>query len=104
MSADPPLELSRLRDIGWSKWDPIGLLPVEDAWEKHPEFADEYDKYLLHVASRLRRDWSISDAADYLVFVEGEYMGLGATPACSTRERAEKTASAIKAYLDGLAE
>jgi len=42
MSSYPPLKLSRLRDIGWREWDPIGLLPQGDAWESYPEFADEY--------------------------------------------------------------
>jgi len=97
MSSYPPLRLSRLRDIGWKEWDPIGLLPEGDTWESYPEFADEYDGYLLEAASRLRRDWSVSDATDYLMWVASERMGLG--PNSLARIRAEATANAIKAYV-----
>jgi hypothetical protein len=100
MSSYPPLKLSRLRDIGWREWDPIGLLPQGDAWESYPEFADEYDRYLLEAASRLRRDWSISDAADYFMLIASERMGLGPPRNSSPRNRAEATAKAIKAYVD----
>jgi hypothetical protein len=37
------VRLSRLRDIGWTEWDPIGLCPPE-GWEGIPA-ADEYDGY-----------------------------------------------------------
>jgi len=30
LTPPPEIKLSRLRDIGWSKWDPIGLLAVSD--------------------------------------------------------------------------
>lgn len=98
MSVYPPLELSQLRDIGWREWDPIGLLPEGGTWNSYPEFADEYDRYLLEAASRLRRDWSVSDAVGYLMLIESENMGLG--PLASARTRAEATAKAIKAYVD----
>jgi hypothetical protein len=100
MSSYPPLKLSRLRDIGWKEWDPIGLLPTGEAWESYPEFADEYDRYLLHAASRLRRDWLVSDATDYLMWVVSEQMGLGSPSNSLARIRAETTAKAIKAYVD----
>jgi hypothetical protein len=92
-----PLKLSCLRDIGWTEWDPIGLLPAGHLWEDYPEFADEYDRYLLEVVSRLRRDWSVSDAAAYLLWVASEHMGLGKR---AQQTNAEATAKAIKAYLD----
>lgn len=100
MSSHPPLKLSRLRDIGWKEWDPIGLLPEGDTWDSYPEFADEYDRYLLHAASRLRRDWSVLDATDYLMWIASEHMGLGPPPNSSARINAEATAKAIKAYVD----
>lgn len=99
MNSYPPLKLSRLRDIAWEEWDPIGLLPSGDKWESYPEFADEYDRYMLEAASRLRRDWSISDAADYLMWIASEHMGLGSPRDETSRVRAETTAKAIKAYL-----
>jgi hypothetical protein len=104
MSSYPPLKLSRLRDIGWTEWEPIGLLPVGDAWESYPEFADEYDRYLLEAASRLLRDWSVSDATDYLMLIASEHMGLGPPCDSSARNRAEAPANAIKAYVDELTE
>lgn len=49
----PPLQLSRLRAIGWSNWDPIGLLEPGASWANE-SFADEYDSYLLEGASGLQ--------------------------------------------------
>jgi hypothetical protein len=99
MSSYPPLKLSRLRDIGWAEWDPIGILLPGEKWDHHPA-AEEYDRYLLHAASNLRRDWSVSDATDYLMWVASEHMGLGHSKNAVARVRAEATAKAIKAYLD----
>jgi hypothetical protein len=76
MPIHSPLKLSRLRDIGWAEWDPIGLLPNGATWN-HQSFADEYDTYLLRVASELRHGWSVAQAVDYLMQIEAEHMGLG---------------------------
>jgi len=103
VSQHPPLKLSRLRDIGFKEWDPIGILSPGESWGHHPA-ADEYDHYLLHAANRLRRDWSVSDAADYLTWVKSEHTGLGHPDDPSERSRAAATAKAIKAYVDELAE
>lgn len=102
MSMHPSFEISRLRDIGWRAWDPICILPSGDSWERHPEFADEYDPYLMEAAWRLSRDWSVSEAAEYLALIEVEHMGLGLPPGSSARARAEATAKAIKLYVDNL--
>ena len=49
MKRDITLKLSRLRDIRWSEWDPIGLLPKGEIWD-HKNFADEYDsKYIQNI-------------------------------------------------------
>jgi hypothetical protein len=101
MASYPPLKLSRLRDIGWTEWDPIGILAKGEIWDHHPA-ADEYDSYLLQVASRLRRDWSVADATEFLIWVASEHMGLSAAATTSARSRAEATAKAIKAYLETL--
>lgn len=97
MTSQPPIKLSRLRDIGWAKWDPIGLLLPEETWEGQT-FADEYDSYLLMIASHLRDGWTTDQAADYLVDIELNYMGLDERS--STVSRAHETARAIRAYLD----
>jgi hypothetical protein len=44
------IQLSRLRAIGWSTWDPIG---IRDPCENEDGCVDEYDSYLLHVVSTL---------------------------------------------------
>ena len=48
MSNMPRFQLSRLREIGWSKWDPIGVGGPEHDWP-----SDEYDTYLLQAAGQL---------------------------------------------------
>lgn len=49
MSARPAFKLSRLRELGWALWNPIGLGPP------YKSFADEYDGYLLQAAGQLWR-------------------------------------------------
>jgi len=74
MAANSTVRLSRLREIGWRLWDPIGLAELEGAsrWE----VADEYDQYLLHVADMVRAGASVDEAAAYLVDIASEHMGL----------------------------
>ena len=71
MNHRPKFKLSRLREIGWSSWDPIGLANVED----RPD--DEYDSYLLQAAGRLWNGASQEEVADYLASIEAEHTGLG---------------------------
>jgi hypothetical protein len=83
-------ELEKLRHIGWETWDPIGvrgLAPV-----------DEYDRYLLHVASLLQHDVSQSEAAAYLDEIASNHMGLGSRTA-QGHAASERTAEAIAQYL-----
>ena len=93
MSKRPKLRLSRLRDIGWSLWDPIGLNDFGGDW-KNISFADEYDSYLVQVASLLRDDQSEEKAVEYLIYAETERMGLSPVP--GMHERAQAVVSAIK--------
>ncbi len=86
------IRLSRLRDIGWSLWDPIGLLPPGQAWDRKP-FADEYDAYLLAAAADLRRGTPADAVIEDLIRCEVEHMGLGERP--DTRARATAVAHAI---------
>jgi hypothetical protein len=90
----PNIQLSRLRDIGWELWDPIGLQVVRDQCD------DEYDRYLLEVVARLERGDATQSVANYLVTMAGENMGLGQSP--SALIRASATVAAIKAYLETL--
>lgn len=56
LMSPPKVRLSRLRDISWSVWDPIGLMGVGQNWQDKDcrPFANEYDGYLLQAAGRLR--------------------------------------------------
>lgn len=89
MSKHPKLNLTRLRDIGWEHWDPIGLAGVDG------DVADEYDSYLLTAASMIRNGESDDAVIGYLLRAETETIGI------ETREdapsRAKATVEAIRA-------
>ena len=90
----PKVRLSRLRDIGWNLWDPIGLLDEGQSWE-HQAFADEYDTYLVQAASRLRRNVPVDEVINYLAQIESVHMGLGDQP--GSNDRLRKVVDAILA-------
>ncbi len=92
MSKRPKLRLSRLRDIGWSLWDPIGLKNEGERWEDL-HYADEYDTYLMRAAGMLRRGASVEEVTDYLVETEVETMALGRA---EVKERARTVVLAIR--------
>lgn len=94
----PKIKLSRVRDIGWSLWDPIGLISADQDWndEECLPFADEYDSYLVQAAGQLRRGKSELDVAVYLATIEVEHMALGG-PFQSALLRAEKVVAAMQA-------
>ena len=98
LTPPPKLKLSRLRDIGWSVWDPIGLMRPGKKWSDKDcrPFADEYDSYLVLAAGRLRRGEAPSDVARYLAKIEVEHLGLG-SPFQAALARAEKVVEAIQA-------
>lgn len=94
MANHPKIKLSRLRDIGWRHWDPIGLVKIDGGW-KNSRAADEYDSYLLKAAGMVRRNEGDDEAARFLVWVENEHMGLGLRE--DIQSRAEATIAAIRA-------
>lgn len=89
----PRLRLSRLRTLGWTLWDPIGLLDKGETWMGKP-FADEYDSYLRYAAALSRRGASTNEITAYLVNIEAVHMGLGETP--DAHRRAERVVQAIQ--------
>ncbi|MGI9352142.1 MAG: hypothetical protein ACR2O3_11305 [Rhizobiaceae bacterium] len=93
----PKLKLSRLRDIGWSIWDPVGLLGSGQNWDDEDclPFADEYDSYMMQAAGQLRRGAPDADVTMYLVQIETEHMGIVSRR--DALERAEKVVAAIRA-------
>ena len=93
----PKLRLSRLRDIGWKLWDPIGLLDEGEMWEGKP-FADEYDSYLVQAAGQLRRGVPEQIVADYLCKIETDHMRLSSVS--GMHKRALDVVTAIKSDKD----
>lgn len=94
MTLRPSFQLSRLREIGWSKWDPIGLGGSED-WP-----ADEYDGYLVEAAGQLWRGASEEEVATYLVEIETAHMGISAV--ANTHSRALNVVKSIREYVETL--
>lgn len=92
MTSHPVVQLSRLREIGWSLWDPVGLGHGDGGL-----CADEYDSYLLQVVSRLRRGETHDAVAAYLEEMEISHLGL--SRAFNTDMRAAATVAAISDYL-----
>jgi hypothetical protein len=97
LTPPPKIKLSRLRDIGWSIWEPIALLSAGQSWD-HEDcrgFADEYDGYLIYAAGQLRRGAPDAEVVSYLVQIEAEHMGIGERS--DTRQRAQSVVAAIRA-------
>lgn len=89
LTSPPKIKFYRLRDIGWSKWDPIGLLADGQKWddEECQPFADEYDSYFLQAAGQLRRGATEEEVVRYLVGIEANYMGLGPARGAAARAK-----------------
>ena len=88
------IRLSKLRDIGWSEWDPIGLLEPGETWDNEP-FADEYDEYLMLAAGKLREGVHENEVIRYLIETECDCMGMGMQH--DTIKRATNVVRAIQA-------
>ena len=95
MATQPTFQLSRLREIGWCKWDPIGVGGPDHGWP-----ADEYDSYLLQAAAQLWNGRADEEVADYLVAIETAHMGLSA--GFGVQSRALNVAEAIRTYVEAL--
>jgi hypothetical protein len=97
LTPTPKIELSRLRDIGWSKSDPIGLLGDSQKWDEEDclPFADENDSCLLQAAGQLRRGAAEETVVGDLVHIEADQMGLGTARGASAR--AKQGVAAIQA-------
>lgn len=93
MTNQPTFKLSYLREIGWSKWDPIGIGGLTHDWP-----ADEYDGYLLQAAGQIWNGQTVERVADYLIKIETEHMGLAAVP--GMRSRALDVATTIREYVE----
>ena len=70
-----------LRRILMEEWDPIGVKGA-------PEAADEYDRYVGQIGSRLHNGAMAEEIAAYLTWVEEAWMGLGLSTAARSRNQA----------------
>lgn len=94
MSQIPTFKLSRLRDIGWTHWDPIGIVNMR------ADADDEYGRYLIKAAAMLWKSTCPKDVIDYLLQIEREYMGMGENS--SAQDRAATTVAELATYVAGL--
>lgn len=77
--------LSRVREILMRDWDPIGA-------SREPNAQDEYDRYAMHLCSRLLDEASTeAEVAVYLAQIETESMELRPP----NREAIERTVDAL---------
>ena len=93
----PKLDLNRLREIGWSLWDPIGLDGGTGIW-KEESFGDEYDQYLAEAAGMLRNGKGHDAVVRYLFHIESEWMSLG--PKEINAEIAQRLSLVVQAIAD----
>ncbi len=93
MARNPKVRLARLRNIGWTLWDPIGLLATDADWTGCG-FADEYDTYLVKVAGMVRSGQPFEEIVEALIRMETVSMGLQPDP--DMRARAEAVVRAIE--------
>lgn len=98
MTNHPTIQLSRLREIGWTLWDPIGLADENGSYGDG--CADEYDGHLLHVVSLIRHGRSNGEAVTYLTSTAADHMGLTAVDT----DAAAATVHAIADYLSTLSD
>jgi len=59
----------KVRAILLNDWDPIGIAAI-------PQAADEYDRYVGHLAQMVVAGSPISDLSDHLIRIEVKDMGL----------------------------
>lgn len=91
------IDLTRLREIGWTHWDPIGLMRNRDTWIGQP-FENEYDDHLIQVANRIIAGEDDVTLVAYLVVVERDDMHCSSADVAP--QRAAATVSAIKKYIE----
>ena len=58
-----------IKNVLMQDWDPIGIQEI-------PEAQDEYDTYVPKIYSMLISRKPIDEVLEYLIWLEGEHMGL----------------------------
>ena len=64
----PPVDLDRLREIGWEYWDPLDIKHHLNSDLVQPPL-DEYDDYLILVVLKLIKGQPRERIAEYLQYV-----------------------------------
>lgn len=95
----PPFEALDPKGYWLERVGPNWPPKLEGGWEASSA-ADEYDSYLLHVASALRNGHEVDGLVQYLVGIETEHMGL--SPSATTQSRAVATVRDLREYVDSL--
>jgi len=97
MSQEANSEFAALRRIGWDYWDPIGIGGFSaDNWRVSA--ADEYDRYIQHVAWLLKGGAPVDHAIAYLDRIASDHMGLGPITA-KGHAASVQTVTAVAEYL-----
>jgi len=81
----------RVDEILHYLWDPIGIAGI-------PEARDEYNSYASPVFSRLVNPSENGEIANYLIKIEGEWMGLSVSQ--KARDRAAEIEDILKNYKE----
>ena len=99
--AKPDYKIDRIRDIGWTHWDPIGLAKHIDDW-RELEWTDEYDAYLLRAFSVLWHGDNVHKATRYLLQFEAVSMGLKHNEDQQDGRHLEEVVQALRKYVQEL--
>ncbi len=94
----PNIKLSKLRDIGWEYWDPIGLAQHDGLNEVKENCDDEYDSYLMQAAGMIWHNKLQKEIIAYLIDIEQNYIGMPDRGS----EAATQTVGKIHEYLNNL--
>jgi len=62
---------SRVRELFWQEWDPIGVNTALEAQDEYDRYADKAYVMLMEEGR------SAGEIANYLYYISSEYMGLG---------------------------
>ena len=86
MTKVKPDNITALRELGWSLWDPIEILATKSTW-RGTGFEDEYDTYLIEMQNMAKSGLQVEDLALYAINIIDERMELGRHEVTDTKCR-----------------
>ncbi|MGZ8413031.1 MAG: hypothetical protein ACXW05_09880 [Gemmatirosa sp.] len=89
--------LAVVNRVLYTRWDPLGVHRVEDA------FADEYEGYAAGVLALVLRHSSDDAVAEHLARIEDRWMGLRPSPLARRVAIAAEIRRAVRAARDAMA-